>query len=250
MPKVYVKKKRPYDESDITKALELIEKNELSLRQAAKNFQIDKSVLSRRRAGVVTTQGRKTALKPEMETDLSNKIKIMAKWGFALTKSEILNTIQSYVQENDLCTQFKNGRPGNDWFRGFCQRHKLSQKKLEQLEKSRRKATSDPYIIYGFYDRLEQVLNDVDLMDKPAHIWNIDETSFSADPNRIRGVAGKGQKVHRYIEGSGKENTTVMACISAAGLLLPPLIIFQGAHLWSSWKGIYIFFEFLKFSKF
>lgn len=28
-----------------------------------------------------------------------------------------------------------------------------------------------------------------------------------------------------------------MACISAAGVLLPSLIIFQGAHLWTSWKG-------------
>lgn len=216
----------------------MIDKKELFLREAAKKYQIDKSVLSRRRTGVVTKQGRKTCLTPEMENDLSGKIKIMSKWGFALTKNEILNTIRAYVEENGLRTQFKNCRPGNDWFRGFCKRNKLSQRKLEQLEKNRRKATSDPYIIYGFYDKLEQAIHDLNLTDKPTHIWNLDETSFSADPNRIKGVTERGQKVHRNIEGSGKENTTVMACISAAGILLPPLIIFQGAHLWSSWKGI------------
>lgn len=237
MPKVYIKKKRPYDDADIARALDLIEKGELTLRQVAKKMQIDKSVLSRRRTGVITKQGRKTSLTEEMEIDLSDKIKIMAKWGFALTKNEILNTVQAYVQENDLRTQFKDGRPGSDWFRSFCQRHKLSQKKLEQLEKCRRTATSDPYIIYGFYERLEKTIEDLNLTFKPSHIWNLDETSFSADPTRIKGVAEKGQKVHRNIEGSGKENTTVMACISAAGNLLPPLIIFQGAHLWSSWKG-------------
>lgn len=66
MPKVYVKKKRLYDEADIVKALKLIENGELSFREAADLFQIDKSVLSRRRAGTVTTQGRKTSLTPEI----------------------------------------------------------------------------------------------------------------------------------------------------------------------------------------
>lgn len=28
-----------------------------------------------------------------------------------------------------------------------------------------------------------------------------------------------------------------MGCVSAAGTLLPPLIIFKGQNLWSSWKG-------------
>lgn len=46
-----------------------------------------------------------------------------------------------------------------------------------------------------------------------------------------------GQRVHRSIEGSGKENVTTMACISANGDLLPPLIIYQGQNLWSTWKG-------------
>ncbi|CAH2000123.1 unnamed protein product [Acanthoscelides obtectus] len=35
-----------------------------------------------------------------MEVDLSDKIKIMAKWGFALTKPEIQAIVQTYVQEN------------------------------------------------------------------------------------------------------------------------------------------------------
>lgn len=237
MPKVYVKKVRPYTEENIKKALELIEKGTLTFRAASKQFKIDKSVLTRRRAYTVTTQGRKTCLSPEAERDLSEKIKIMAKWGFALTKKEILESVQTYCLENDIRNTFKNGKPGDAWFRAFCKRHRLSQKKLEQLEKSRRMATSDPFIIYGFYQKLEETIHELNLEDCPGQIWNLDETSFSSDPSRVKGVAEIGQKVHRNIEGSGKENTTVMACISAAGVLLPPLIIFQGAHLWTSWKG-------------
>ncbi|KAJ8965095.1 hypothetical protein NQ314_004383 [Rhamnusium bicolor] len=161
----------------------------------------------------------------------------MAKWGFALTKKEILAAVETYVTENSIRTVFKNGKPGPDSFRQFCSRNKLSVKKLEQLEKCRRSATSDPYLIYGFYDLLEKSIKELRLEDKPTHAYNLDETYFSSDPSRIRGVAAKGQKVHRHIEDSGKENRTIMACVSAAGTLSAPLIIFQGRHLWTSWKG-------------
>nr|CAD7459669.1 unnamed protein product [Timema tahoe] len=50
-------------------------------------------------------------------------------------------------------------------------------------------------------------------------------------------MTGKEQRVHRTIQGSGKENASVFACCSAAGRVPPPLIIFESAHLWSSWKG-------------
>ena len=71
----------------------------------------------------------------------------------------------------------------------------------------------------------------------PSHIYNLDETSFSSDPSRIKYVSGIGQKAHRTQEGTGRENTTVLGCCNVAGIGLAPLIIFQGANLWSSWKG-------------
>lgn len=108
---------------------------------------------------------------------------------------------------------------------------------MEQLKKCRRTATSDPFIIYSFYDRLDETIQQLVLEDKPLHIFNLDETSFNLDPGRIKEVAAVGQKAYRSIEGSGKENIFTMACISASGLLLPPLIIFQGQNLWSTWNG-------------
>ncbi|CAH1971665.1 unnamed protein product [Acanthoscelides obtectus] len=95
-------------------ALKLIDNGTLSLRNAAKQFKIDKSALSRRRTRSLVKQGRKTSLTKEMEVDLSDKIKIMAKWGSALTKPEI--------------QAIKEGRPGKDWFKNFCKRNRLSQK--------------------------------------------------------------------------------------------------------------------------
>lgn len=239
MGKIYIPKEKRYTKEDLEAALREIREKKISIREAQKKYNIDKSLLSRRSRGIEKkVSGRKTALSKEIEEDLANKLKVLAKWGFALSRKEILSTVQDFVQENELkIAVFRDGKPGKDWFVGFCKRNKLSLKKIEQLEACRYKATSDPFIIYNFYDILEETLNKFNLKASPDSVWNLDETYFSSDPTRVRGVAGRGQKVHRRIAGSGKENTTVMACISAAGTVLPPLVIFQGSHLWSSWKG-------------
>lgn len=72
----------------------------------------------------------------------------MAKWGFTLSKAEIKLVVQTYVNENNLTTVFRNGKPNDDWFRAFCNINWLSQEKMEQLEKCSRTANSDPFIIY------------------------------------------------------------------------------------------------------
>lgn len=209
-----------------------------SIREAGKQFKINPTFLYRRlhntHQGV---QGRSTALSKADEETLATNIKIMAKWGFPLTKEEIKNVVFHYVTANGLKTVFKNNRPGNDWFVTFCDRHRLSLKKPENLEAVRRKATSDPFIIFEFYDLLQSQIEKLDLQDKPDNIYNLDETYFSFDPSRIKAVGVKGEKFHRNIQGSGRENITVLACVSAGGNLLPPLFVFQANNLWSSWKG-------------
>lgn len=144
MPRKYIPKAKAYLEGDLVKALTLIKQGKVSIRAASKTFRIDKSKLSRCINNKnVSKRGRKEALSKEQEKDLTEKVVVMAKWGFALSKEEIKSVVQTYVNENNLTTVFKNGKPGDDWFRMFCKRNNLSQKKLKQLEKCRRTATSD-----------------------------------------------------------------------------------------------------------
>lgn len=74
---------------------------------------------------------------------------------------------------------------------------------------------------------MEQELALLEIKNKPAQIWNLDETAFNFDPSRGKAVGEKGKLLHRNTQGSSRENTTVLACASAAGELLPPLIVFQ-----------------------
>ncbi|KAJ8868342.1 hypothetical protein PR048_029858 [Dryococelus australis] len=162
--------------------------------------------------------GRQLALSNDTDVMIAEHLKTMAKWGFALGKSEVLDVIADYVQQNELVIRFKNSRPGNDWF------------------KTRRIPTSDPFIIYHFYGLFEKEVHNLELSDQPQSIFNLDETSFSVDPSRVKRVSGIGQKAHRIAEASTRENTTVMACVSASGCVLPPMIAFKSSNLWSTWK--------------
>lgn len=57
------------------------------------------------------------------------------------------------------------------------------------------------------------------------------------DSSKSRVVTEKGKPAHRIIQGSGRENTTVLACVNAEGKALPPLVIYEANKLWSSWIG-------------
>ena len=106
--------------------------------------------------------------------------------------------------------------------------------KPQPLESARKKQTN-PWIIYGFYDLLEETIQDLGIQSKPQQIWNYDETSFCHDPSQTKVVASKGEKSSRLTAATGRENTSVLACVNAAGEKLPPCVIFKGKNLWDSW---------------
>jgi hypothetical protein len=94
------------------------------------------------------------------------------------------------------------------------------------------------FLNFSFYDALEREVNRLQLNDKSAQIYNIDESYFTLDPSKGKIVAATGsQNIQRVVAGTGRQNYTVMACVSADGNREPPLFIFQGKHHYSSWRG-------------
>lgn len=63
----------------------------------------------------------------------------------------------------------------------------------------------------------------------------MDETGFCADPSRCKAVGQKGAASTRTTSGPGRENITVLAACNAAGIKMPPLIIYQGKNMWDKW---------------
>ena len=104
-------------------------------------------------------------------------------------------------------------------------RYNLSVEKHSTLEKARKAAASDPFIIYQYYDLLEQAAQSLQIEDRPECWWNVNETNLYIDAQRT-----KGEKASRTTTISGREAITVMAGISAAAEICPPLLVFKGKY--------------------
>ena len=70
-----------------------------------------------------------------------------------------------------------------------------------------------------------------ELHNKPAQIFNLDETGMPHDPSPPRVVAGRGTKNPSAPASGDKSQITVLACCSAAGYSLPPFVIFDRLSL-------------------
>lgn len=244
MGRVYkrVGNRRPYSSDQLHEAVKLIRSGQITIKGCAKRYNIPRETLRdhlKGRRGVLGSMngggGRGTALAPEVENQLAECLRTMSKNGFGLNKTEVLDLVAEHVRTNRLTTPFKNNRPGQDWWLSFKTRHNLSLKKPEALEHSRKVQGGDPFVINEFYDRLESAIRDLNLSSKPQLIYNCDETSFCHDPTKTKVVASVGKACHRYTAASGRENTSVLACVNAAGEKMPPLIIYKGKNLWDKW---------------
>lgn len=60
----------------------------------------------------------------------------------------------------------------------------------------------------------------------------------ASDPTQIRAVDEKGKPLHRAVDGSCRDSTTVLAFVSATGDCLPPLIVFKGMAVQSRWTSV------------
>ena len=244
MGRIYKRKtnRRPYSAKQLQEALQLIRSNQITVKACARRYNIPRETLRDHvsgRRGVLGSSkggcGRGTALAPDVEKQLADCLRAMSKNGFGLNKTEVINLVEEYIKSTGITTRFKNNRPGQDWWLSFKFRHNLSLKKPEALEHSRKVHGCDPFVISEFYDRLETAINDLGLTNKPQNIYNCDETSFCHDPTKTKVVAAVGKPCHRYTAASGRENTSVLACVNAAGEKMPPLIIYKGKNLWNKW---------------
>ena len=69
-------------------------------------------------------------------------------------------------------------------------------------------------------------------LDDPDGIFNLDESAFSLTENVAKVFARKGVKaLPSHSDGSDREQLIVLACGSASGKMLRPLILFDGKVL-------------------
>ena len=86
-------------------------------------------------------------------------------------------------------------------------------------------------ILDTYFDMLEANLTDNSLLGKPAQIFNIDETGMPLDPKPFSVIALVGCKHVSCMRSGDKTQITVVACCSASGSVIPPLVVFDRKFL-------------------
>lgn len=244
MPRTYIKKRPPplYTAEDLGRAVEDILNRNKTYQQVEDEYHVPKAVVFNRIKGRKNAidklgSGRTQSFSVDDERDLENCIRARARMGIPCDKENVKQVVTEYVRVNNLKTQFVNGSPGDDWYYSFMKRHPgLSFKKPELLQKCR-KDSRDPFVIYDFYNEVAQLFAENSLENQPAFILNCDESGFCHDPSKLKAIGEKGKALSRISGGSGREHTTVLACISADASFLPPLIVFKGVGVQARWTS-------------
>jgi hypothetical protein len=250
----YQRKCAPVNQSLIQQALQAVD-NGMSVNAAAKQFAIPESTLRRHRNAQLGNQvlrppGGIPSLPPSQEVELATLVKTAAEHGFAFSMEDIRVFVGKYVtsrwhEESELGHYLRthcrftgpSRMPGRDWMERFMQVHHLSLKTPGRLEKVRKMAESNPFKIFHFYDILGDTISELQLADRPDCIWNLDESAFFLDARGGKVVGEIGVRTKRAASGTGRSCFTAMACVSAAGQSCSPVIIFEGKHLQTTWKG-------------
>ena len=118
------------------------------------------------------------------------------KCGFGPTLVEFIDLMQELVTLRDYQTQFKDNLPGYDWTHSFLKRHKLSLKKGDQMQLARNNVTSDPFVIYEFYETLAKEVQRLAIAHKPEAFCHCDESGFPVDPSKCKYIDPIGKKTH------------------------------------------------------
>lgn len=239
------RKRKKYDSEVIKSAVKAVS-NGMKIAQAAKQYHIPRMTLSDHVKRDKIEDG-KVIIKVQdygeqskiftcdQETRLTERLIHLSKRGFPLNVCQLRQKAFEYAWELkrkglpvDIPPSWiKNQMAGKDWYLSFRSRHpEISLRKPEGLSSNRAEAFNKERI-----DNYFMTLNDIvgENFD-PRLIFNVDETGLSSVPNTPGKVlAEKGARVVSCVEtGERGVLTTVLPCISAAGDLMQPFIIFKG----------------------
>ena len=232
-------------EIDMESALEEVKSGSLSIRAAGIKYGIPESTIRLRKNQLMQSMdeefpalssgGRKQELQPHVEESLAECIRVLCQNGFSPRAEEVLNLVQEYLQRNNIQTKFKENLPKRHWLENFMKRNNLSLKKANLISKARKSTTSNPFLIFGFYEMLQKIVEENNL--GPSQVWNCDESGFPADPASCQVVGPRGAKTFKVTCGPSRQNTTILAACNADGKALLPMVVFKGKNFQSSWKS-------------
>lgn len=216
-----------YSKEQLQEALNALEKH--SFREVSNQFSIPIGTLHRRKKFPQRKKkGPAPYLTSEEEDEIAQWIIHRAKIGCPATKNELFDHVQEYLQKINRPNKFKDNKPARAWFDAFKVRHpEITIRKAQALEACRESVTEED--LRGWFKDVKTYLESKNLIDiDPSRVWNCDETSLQLNPKPRQVLAEKGAAtVYQTIDGSDKENYSVLFMYAADGTRAPPIILYK-----------------------
>jgi DDE superfamily endonuclease len=204
---------------------------QLSLRRVALEHGIAPQTLrdAVARGRVADRPGPPTVLTAEEERELVGYCLNMQKLGFGLTKAAVNTMVMKIIQEQHRQHSFKDG-PGKKWWERFMRDHQELSFRVPQELTSARAAKGNPVVIQNHFTELQKIIRDRSLTAE--RIWNMDECGFNISSRLQKVLAQKNSRqVHKIVPGNSHEHISVCPTISAAGMFIPPLLVYKGSRV-------------------
>ncbi len=135
-----------------------------------------------------------------------------AEFNYPMCKKKLQNLVQSYCVEHNVKTRWHNDRPGKDWVRLFKKRwsHRVKV----------RHPTKD---LRDIMTRIQPSLESIPRFN----IFNYDESPIRDDPSAEEAFFPKNTRHCEKVQNHSKSSISVMFCVSAAGDMLPPMMVYK-----------------------
>ena len=117
--------------------------------------------------------------------------------------------------------------PGHTWWDGFKIRHsnEITLRKPDNLDRGCSRMANTT-VMKQHFDLLRETLTNLNILDKPDHIFNCDESGIMMDARTGKVVVMRTTK-QAYSESKGcRDHITAHVAVSASGFPLPPMLIF------------------------
>lgn len=222
----------------IDEAISAIESHEdgasFSYREAAKRFGVDRTTLSRRHQGKTGSneaQGKaQQLLSPQQESELIKYLDKCTRRGLPPTR-EMMQNLAGAVAKRPV---------SYSWVTRFLRRHpgQIVTKRVKGTDRERHQADS-PTKYKLYFELLHSKMEKYRI--EPQNTYNMDEKGFFVgcvnSSTRIFSKASLTQRERAIaLQDGNREWITLLACVGASGVALPPALIYQGnAGIQSSW---------------
>ena len=220
-----------WDNDNMKAAMEAVSSGEMTVSASSRVFKVPRKTLDDRIRGNVShgkKPGRTTILTPEEEESLTQYLLYMAERGFPLTRTMVKAFAWAIAKRSGNDARFSPEQgPSEHWWQLYRKRHpNIVLRKSDSLERTRAEAFNE-VIVTEYFEILRNTLTTNNLTTSPRQIYNCDETFLPMNYTREKVVAAKGAKNVYSLTTGASDHISLLCCVSAAGLPLPPMIIYS-----------------------